>query len=288
MVKTRLVPAKTFAVAEGRFEILKRIGVARITPSLVKDIDAVLAELVRGEADNATRRWFAARGDDDIPSDELADVTLAHYERALRKFRPTYELDYVKDGAARTCRYRGAYAFLAWTARQRRARSRILKVTFVSPDCRFMMRFEPGIFSGRSYLWANGADGDALERLVAALEAAVKKTAGKGARFRSWHFGVACAGAGSLAFAVGVLLKLKGLPWPGGLGAAVVAHAACSLALIALFSRAWPRTTFELYDADVSGRVIRTAARAGFLALYAAAVGFGLWAVVTSLFRLVW
>jgi hypothetical protein len=272
----------------GRFEIFRKVRAARVKPSLIAELDRILSEFARREADAITRRWYANRRNEGTPAAELANLTLAYYERAVRKLRPNFELDFELKGEERSCRYRGASPFLVWLNRQRRIRPRALKVSYLSPSANVLVQLKSSLAADRSYLWAAGDDGARLERLFDKLYGALASSAGKWAWLRSWQANLTYASACALACAVGLAFKLRGAPWAAVFGAATLADIVVASGLIALFRQAWPQVEYRLEGVDRAGRRRLGLLRALYFAAAATLFLAGSWAIVTSFIRIVW
>jgi hypothetical protein len=272
----------------GRFEIFRKVKAARVTPSLIVELDRIMSEFARREADATTRRWYAKRRDEGMPADELANLTLAYYERVLRKLRPNFELDFALKGEERSCRYRGARPFLVWVTRQRRIRPKALKVSYLSPTANVLVQLKSSAAADRSYLWAAGEDGARLERLFGKLHDALAASAGPWAWLRSWQANLTYASACALACAVGLAFKLHGAPWATVFGAATLADVVVASGLIALFRQAWPQVEYRAEGADRTARRRLTLLRALYLAAAPGLLLAGSWAIFTSFIRIVW
>jgi len=274
------------AESAGQFKVLKRVAAARATPALVASFARVFDTAARAAADRDTRRWFAnQRGA--VADGDIADLTLAYYESALRKFRPYLELDYACAGEERTCRYRGGDAFLRWLGRQRRIKPRVFRVFFAVPATRVQVQLQPCITADKSFLWAAGVEPAALEDLVAALDAALAQEAGPRRRLRSWLVNILLAGALALPFAVGLTLRLRHLAWHTVLAAATAADAASVLGLVYLFRLAFPAVVLA-FDANAGARWRRRAWRAAYGAAALALLAGAAVLIFTSFFRLAW
>jgi hypothetical protein len=272
----------------GRFEIFRKVKAARVTPSLIAELDRILSEFARREADAVTRRWYANRRSEGTPAGELANLTLAYYERALRKLRPNFELDFALKGEERSCRYRGARPFLIWFTRQCQIRPKALKVSYLSPSANVLVQLKSSAAADRSYLWAAGDDGARLERLFGKLHDALAASAGKWAWLRSRQANLTYASACALACALGLAFKLHGAAWVTVFGAATLADVAVASALIALFRQAWPQIEYRLEGVDRAGRRQLTLLRALYLAAALALLLAGSRAIFTSFIRIVW
>jgi len=271
----------------GRFGLFRRLPTARVTPFFLDELDRIFTSFARREATRATRRWHRAQREEGVPASDLANATLEYYERARRKLRPFYELDYTAGGTRRTCRYRGVGPFVTWLNRQQRLRPRALKISFLSPAANVVLHLENGPGEGRAHLWAAGDNPLRLEALFADLQAAVRQAAGKAAGWRSWQANLAYAGGCALAFGIGLSLKLRGLPRFPALGLATVADFALALGLIFLFRHAWPPIKYDVGDV-IAGRGLQYLWRAIYVLVFAAATLGGAWGIFTSFVRLVW
>lgn len=272
----------------GRFEIFRKVKAARAHPALLAELNRILCEFARHEADTATRRWYAARRDEDMPPAELANVTLAYYEKALRKLRPYFELDFVSGGDERSCRHRGVRPFLNWLGRQRRTRPKALKISYLSPSTNVLVQLKASPVAGRSFIWATGNDHARLERLFRGMNDALAATAGKWPWLRSWQANLTYASVCALTCASGLALKLHGHRWLTVIGAATLVDVAVALPLIFLFRQAWPEIEYGFAGVDPGGRLRLALLRALYLAAAAALLLAGSWAVFTSFFRIVW
>jgi hypothetical protein len=271
----------------GRFGIFRRLKTARVTPSLLDELDRVFTSFARREATRATRGWHQTQREEGVPASDLANATLEYYERARRKLRPFYELDYAAGGTRRTCRYRGVGTFVTWLNRQKRLRPRALKISFLSPAANVVLHLENGPGEGRAHIWAAGDNPLRLESLFLDLKAVVEKAAGKSAAWRSWQANLAYAGGCALVFGVGLSLKLRGLPRFPALGLATLADFSLALGLIFLFRYAWPPVKYDFGDV-IGGRGLRYLWRTIYLLVLGAATLGGAWAIFTSFVRLVW
>jgi hypothetical protein len=272
----------------GRFEIFSKIRSARADAALLKGLDRIFRDFSRGEADRVTRRWYATMRDGGTPASELANVTLAYYERTLRRLRPYYELDFDRRRERRTVRYRGADAFLKWLGRQRNIRFRSLKISYISPSVNVLVQLRNSLTVERSYLWAAGNEQAATEGLFAKLDAALAQSAGKRPALRSRQANATYAGTCALICASAVALYLHGRPWPAVIGAAALTDVALALGFMFLFRLAWPQIEFRFDGAKATGRVITALYRLLYLGAAAALTLGGAWAILTSFVRFVW
>ncbi len=289
--KATSVDVKTLArrvESTGRFEIFRKVKAASVHPVLLAELDRVLYDFARPEADEATRQWYASRRRQGIPTSELANVTLAHYERTLRKLRPHFELDFTSRGDERSCRYRGVTPFLAWLGRQRKIRPKSFKISYLSPSTNVLLQLKSSPTAERSYIWAAGNDHARLERLFQALCDALAASAGKWARLRSWQANLAYASVCALACASGVALKLRDFSRPAVISAAVLVDVAAASGLVFLFRQAWPQIEYRFEGVAADGRRPRALLRGAYLAAAAALLAAGSWAVLTSFVRIVW
>jgi len=272
----------------GRFEIFSKIRSARADAATVRGLDRVFRGFSRGEADRVTRRWYATMRDGGTPTSELSDVTLAYYERTLRRLRPYYELDFDRRRERRTVRYRGVDAFLKWLGRRGKIRLRCLKISYISPSVNVLVQLRHSLTVERSYLWAAGNEQGATEDLFAKLDAALAQSAGKRPSLRSRQANATYAGTCALICASAVALNLHGRPWPVVIGAAALTDVALALGLILLFRLAWPQIEFRFDGAKATGRVITALYRLLYLGAAAALTVGGAWAILTSFVRFVW
>jgi hypothetical protein len=272
----------------GRFEIFRKIRVARASASLLRELDRVFGDFAHAEADRVTRRWYAAMRDGGTPTSELANVTLAYYERALRRLRPYYELDFDRRGEKRTVRYRGVSAFLKWLGRQGKIRFLSLKISFISPSVNVLVQLRDSFSAERSYLWAAGNEQAATDELFRKLDAALARSAGKRPALRSWQANAAYAGACALVCASAVAFKLHGRPWPGVIAAAALTDVALALGLMSLFRLAWPQVEYGFADPPAAGRRRAWPWRALYVVAAVALTVGGGWAILTSFVRFVW
>ncbi len=286
MTRTDLLAPPQRAGAGRHFEIIKRIRAVRATVAFVAEVDGVLSSLAREEADRATRTWLAARRRDGVGRGELADLTLSYYDKARRRYRPTFELDYRLGGAARTCSYRGGQTFLRWLRRRRPAHVRSFRVSFAGPSTRLVVLLRPGRIAERSYLWAVGNDGPRIERLVAALDAAVKRASGRRRWTRSWHFNYVLATVASLPFAVGLAFRLRHIARASALTASIGADVTLALGLVFLYRVAWP--PIICYFDGAGARRLRAALKILYVTVFALFAATGGWAILTTLFRIRW
>lgn len=282
---------KTFArrvESTGRFEIFRKVKAASVHPVLLAELDRLLYEFARVEADETTRQWYAGRRRQGIPTSELANATLGYYERTLRKLRPHFELDFASRGDERSCRYRGVAPFLAWLGRQRRFRPKSLKISYLSPSTNVLIQLKSSPAAERSYIWAAGNEHARLEQLFGALCDALAASAGKWARLRSWQANLAYASVCALTCASGVALKLHDFSWPAVISAAVMVDVAAASGLIFLFRQAWPQIEYRFEGVAPDGRRPRALWRGAYLAAATALLAAGGWAVLSSFVRIVW
>ena len=272
----------------GRFEIFGKIRSARADAALLQALDRVFRDFSRGEADRVTRKWYATMRDGGTSTSELANVTLAYYERTLRRLRPYYELDFDRRRERRTVRYRGVGAFLGWLGRQGKIRFRSLKVSYISPSVNVLVQLRGGLAGERSYLWAAGNEQGATEDLFAQLDAALAQSGGKRPALRSRQANATYAGACALICASAVALNLHGLPWPAVIGAAILTDVALAVGLMFLFRLAWPQIEFRFEGAKAAGRFVAGLCRPLYLGTAAALTLGGVWAILTSFVRFVW
>ena len=272
----------------GRFEIFSKIKSARADAALLKELDRIFYEFSRGEADRVTRRWYAIMRDGGTPTSELANVTLAYYERTLRRLRPHYELDFDRRRERRTARYRGVDAFLRWLGRQGKIRFRSLKISFISPSVNVLIQLRNSLTAERSYLWASGNEQAATEELFRKLDAALARSAGKRPALRSRQANAIYAGTCALICALAVAFKLHGRPWPAVLGAAALTDFVLALGLMFLFRLAWPQIEFRFDETKATGRRLAGPYRLLYLGAAAALTLGGAWAILTSFVRFVW
>jgi hypothetical protein len=276
------------APSTGRFEIFRKLKTARVHPGLLAELDRVLYEFARGEADETTRRWYAGRRDEGIPTSELANVTLAYYERVLRKLRPHFELDFTLKGDERSCRYRGVAPFMAWLRRQRRFRPKSLKISYLSPSTNVLIQLKSSLAAERSYVWAAGDEHTRLEQLFGALYEILAASAGKWVRLRSWQANLTYGSVCALTCASGVAFKLHDSSWSTVVCAATLVDVAVASALVFLFRQGWPQVEYDFEGVDVAGRRLLILLRAAYLVAAAALLAGGAWAILTSFFRIVW
>lgn len=276
------------APSTGRFEIFRKLKAARVRPALLAELDRVLYEFARREADEATRRWYAGRHDEGIPTSELANVTLAYYERVLRKLRPHFELDFTSKGDERSCRYRGVEQFSSWLRRQRRFRPKSLKVSYLSPSTNVLIQLKSSLAAERSYIWAAGDEHARLERLFRALYETLAASPGRWGWLRSWQANLTYASICALTCASGVAFKLHDFSWSTVVCAATLVDVAVASALVFLFRQAWPQVEYDFEGVDVAGRRLRALLRGAYAAAAAALFAGGAWAVLTSFVRIVW
>jgi hypothetical protein len=272
----------------GRFEIFSKIGSARADRALLQGLDRIFREFSRGEADRVTRRWYATMRAGGTSTSELANVTLAYYERTLRRLRPYYELDFDRRRERRTVRYRGVDAFLEWLSRQGKIRFRSLKISYISPSVNVLVQFRNSMTVERSYLWAAGNEQGATERLFAKLDAALSQSAGKRPALRSRQANATYAGLCALSCASAVALYLHGRPVPAVIGAAALADVALALGLMFLFRLAWPQIAFRFEGAGAGGAVVTALYRILYLGAAAALSLGGAWVILSSFVRFVW
>lgn len=272
----------------GRFEIFSKIRSARADAALLKGLDLVFREFSRGEADRVTRRWYATMREGGTSTSELANVTLAYYERTLRRLRPYYELDFDRRRERRTVRYRGVDAFLKWLGRQGKIRFRSLNISYISPSVNVLVQLRNSLTVERSYLWAAGNEQRATEGLFANLETALGQSAGKWPALRSRQANATYAGTCALICASAVALYLHGRPVPAVIGAAALADVAFALGLMLLFRAAWPHVEFRFAGVKAAGRVATALYRILYVGGFAALTLGGAWAVLTSFVRFVW
>jgi hypothetical protein len=272
----------------GRFEVFRKLKVARVHPDLLREIDGILYDYARHEADRATREWYAARSEDGLSTSDLANLTLMHYEKALRKLRPNFELEFVSGGAEKHSRYRGVKHFLRWLSRQREMRPRALKVSFVSDSTSVLVQLRNSPTADRSYIWAAGSEYGPLEALFNSLSDALRRAAGKGAWLRSWPTGLMVSSVVALLCAAGVAFRLHGHPWPTVLSAAVAVDFGLGMGLVFLFRQAWPAVVFDFPGVDVGGKRLRFVLRACYAVLGTGLALAGAWAILTTFVRFVW
>jgi hypothetical protein len=272
----------------GRFEIFRKIASARADAALLAELGRLLHEFSRSEADRITRRWYAARREEGVPAAELANVTLTHYEKTLRRLRPYYELDFDRGRERRSARYRDVPAFRRWLGRQGKIRFRALKISFISPSVTALVQLRPGLTSERSYLWLAGNEPALTEELFRKLETALASSAGTGQTLRSRQANALYAGTTALICALAVVFRLHGLPWQAVIGAAVLTDVALALGLMALFRLAWPHTAFRFDEVKARGRGAARLYRVLYAAAVAALTLGGAWAILTSFVRIVW
>ncbi|MEE8639874.1 MAG: hypothetical protein V3T41_05640 [bacterium] len=272
----------------GRFEIFRKVKAASVHPVLLAELDRVLYDFARLEADEVTRRWHADRRREGIPTSELANVTLAYYERTLRKLRPHFELDFTSGGDERSCRYRGVAPFLAWLDRQRRIRPKSFQISYLSPSTNVLVQLKASLAAERSYIWAAGNEHAQLERLFRALYDALSSSAGKWTRLRSWQANLTYASVCALTCASGVALKLHDSSWPAVIGAAALVDVVVASGLIFLFRQAWPQVQYRFGGVGADGRRPRALLRGAYLSAAAALLAAGSWAIFTSFVRIVW
>lgn len=289
-IPTRTSARIAAAEAGGRYTILKRVAGARISSALIRDLDTAFAVYARGEADRATRQWFAARRRQGFDDDELADLTLAHYERALRSFQPHFEIEFRRGRDEHTGRYRGAAPFLRWLERRRGINLHTLNILFATPGIRVRVFLPAAAPPERAYMWGEGYDTSRLDALMDEITGLLRRYAGRAARFRAWPFSLAVAGLSALVLAAGLSFKLNALryPWPTVLFAATIADVAAALILLWLWRRAWPIIYFQIPSADAGAARRRRGARLLYLLLTAAFIAVGGWALLTTFFRFVW
>jgi hypothetical protein len=272
----------------GRFEIFRKVKAARAHPALLAELNRILYEFARYEADGATRRWYSSRRGEDTPTAELANATLAYYEKTLRKLRPHFELDFVLGGDERSCRYRGVQPFLSWLGRQRKIQPKALKLSYLSPSTNVLIQLKTSLVADRSFIWATGNDHVRLEKLFGALDDALASSAGKWAWLRSWQANLTYASICALTCASGLAFKLHYFSWLTVVSAATLADAAAALVLIFLFRRAWPQVEYGFAGVDRGGRRRLALLRALYLAAAAGLLLAGSWAIFTSFIRIVW
>lgn len=272
----------------GRFEIFRKVKAASVHPVLLAELDRLLYEFARYEADEATRQWYADWCDEGIPTSELANATLGHYERTLRKLRPHFELDFTSRGDERSCRYRGVAPFLAWLSRQRRFRPKSLKISYLSPSTNVLIQLKSSLAAERSYIWAAGNEHSELERLFRALYDALAASPGRWGWLRSWQANLAYASVCALTCASGVAFKLHGSSWPAVISAAALVDVVAASGLVFLFRQAWPQVEYRFEGVAADGRRYLLLLRAAYLTAAAALLAGGAWAIVTSFLRFVW
>jgi len=284
-LETAFRPSGT--AAGGEFKVLKRLGPTRATPALIKAVDEVLLAYGRAEADAATRRWRTSYAENERPGADFADLTLAYYESACRKFRPFYELDFLSAGGARTARFHGAEPFLRWLARQGRLRPRALKIYFGTPSARVQIQLQSSFTADRSFLWAVASDAQALERLTMALEAAITKETGTlGRRLRLAN--VWLAGTAALWLAIGTAFYGRAKPWHATLAAAAAVDVAAALALFYFSRLVFPNATFALGPRSRGRRLAGRAGQALYVVALAAAFAGGAVLIFNVFFHLAW
>jgi len=272
----------------GRFEIFRKVKAARAHPALLAQLNRFLYEFARYEADGATRRWYAAQRDEGVPTGELANATLAYYEKTLRKLRPHFELDFVLGGDELGCRYRGVQPFLTWLGRQRKIRPKALKISYLSPSTNVLIQLKTGAVADQSFMWATGNDHVRLEKLFGALDNALASSAGKWPWLRSWQANLTYASVCALTCATGLAFKLHDFSRPAVVGAATLADAAVALTLILLFRQGWPQVEYGFAGVNRGGLRRSALRRALYLAAAAGSLLAGSWAIFTSFFRIVW
>jgi hypothetical protein len=288
MPSVKIKPLARHAEGAGRFEIFRKIKATRASPVLLKKLNSIFYKYARGEADRATRRWYAARREEGVPTAELANLTLAYYEKTLRKLRPYFELDFGIGGDERTSRYRGVEPFLTWLERQRKIRPRTLKISFLSPSANVLIQLKNHPASDRSYVWATGDDHATLERLFHALNETLTEAGGTWGWLRSRRFNLAFANICALTFAAGLALKLHELPWPTVLTASLCLDLGLALGLIFLFPQAWPQVEYHFADVDRAARRRRVLLRSVYITAATALTLAGVWAIFTTFIRVVW
>jgi hypothetical protein len=288
MSRPQLATAAGPAEAPARFSVVTRLRAARVTPALIRELDALLAARARAEADRVTRLWFAAQRRAGTPPSELADLTLAYYERARAQFRPTYELSYGAGREERASRYRNADALLRWAERQRDLRPSTFALTFAAPGCRVRLHLHAAPAYDRSYLWAEGDEPEPLDELTAALTAAIRRAAGRGTGWKRWPVNVAVAGLASLSCGVGLAFRLRPAPWPLVLLGSLVVDCGALFLLLLLFPRAWPAVSYHLPPATAAARRREWLARAVYVGAALALFALGGWSLLTTFYRFTW
>lgn len=227
------------------FKAFKRLTGIEFTRETLRSLDAALNEFGEEEAAAATRRWR-----DDYASfsgGDAAELTIAYYESARRKFKPLYEITFpAGDGQFWTYRFHGAAALLRWWDRQRRLRPKALEVLFATSAARLQIHFQEAVLADRSFFWAAAQDAVVLERLVGAAERALSR-ASKPARGPTWFWNLVLTGIPSLLLAAGIVVGSNGLPRHISLGAGVVTDAAAMSFLFYLYRAAFPAVSFNLH-----------------------------------------